>query len=175
MDWFVKAFIKASVTWLTLGVTLGLAIATHPLWIIYRPAHLHVVLLGFVANMIYGVAYHVIPRFVGFPLHSRRAAGWHWWMSNLGLALMVAGFVTRARSGAVVTILLSMGGVLAAFGAYTFAYLLWRTLDGPAKVLAKRPGSLMSRPTLPLAPTGDPAGAPTGVRNPPTSRVGNLS
>ena len=89
MDWFVKAFIKASVTWLALGVTLGLAIAIHPLWVIYRPAHLHMALLGFVAMMIYGVAYHVIPRFVGFPLHSPRAAGWHWWMSNVGLVLIV--------------------------------------------------------------------------------------
>ena len=34
MDWFVKAFIKASVTWLALGVTLGLAMAVHSVWVI---------------------------------------------------------------------------------------------------------------------------------------------
>ena len=130
MDWFVKAFIKASVTWLALGVTLGLAMAVHPVWVIYRPAHLHMVVLGFVTMMIFGVAYHVIPRFVGVPLYSKRAAGWHWWMANAGLLLMVAGFVVRARSGAVTTLLLSAGGVLSALGAYTFAYVLWRTLDG---------------------------------------------
>ena len=151
MDWFVKAFIKASVSWLALGVTLGLAIAIHPLWVIYRPAHLHMVLLGFVAMMIYGVAYHVIPRFVGFPLHSRRAAGWHWWMSNVGLLLMVTGFVVRARSGAVVALLLSAGGILAALGAYTFAYLLWRTLDGPRKKPARSRVTGSNRPSLPLA------------------------
>ena len=160
MDWFVKAFIKASVTWLALGVTLGLAIAIHPLWVIYRPAHLHMLLLGFVAMMIYGVAYHVIPRFVGFPLHSARAAGWHWWMSNVGLLLMVAGFVVRARSGAVVTVLLSAGGILAALGAYTFAYILWRTLDGPKRKLARASVTRSNRPSLPLAEpvaaTGEP-------------------
>ena len=150
MDWFVKAFIKASVTWLALGVTLGLAIAIHPLWVIYRPAHLHMVLLGFVAMMIYGVAYHVIPRFVGFPLHSPRAAGLHWWMSNVGLLLMVAGFVVRVRSGAVVTVLLSAGGILAALGAYTFAYVLWRTLDGPKRKLARSGVTKSNRPSLPL-------------------------
>ena len=158
MDWFVKAFIKASVTWLALGVTLGLAIAVHPLWVIYRPAHLHMLLLGFVAMMIYGVAYHVMPRFVGFPLHSRRAAGWHWWMSNVGLLLMVAGFVVRARSGAVVTVLLSAGGILAALGAYTFAYVLWRTLDGPARKLAQPPVRRSNRSNLPLADQTAPAG-----------------
>jgi heme/copper-type cytochrome/quinol oxidase subunit 1 len=160
MDWFVKAFIKASVTWLALGVTLGLAIAIYPLWVIYRPAHLHMLLLGFVAMMIYGVAYHVIPRFVGFPLHSTRAAGWHWWMSNVGLLLMVAGFVVRARSGAVVTVLLSAGGILAALGAYTFAYVLWRTLDGPKRKLARSAPRQSNRPHLPLAEptaaTGEP-------------------
>src|SRR5678815_2652084 len=125
MDWSVKAFIKSSVTWLALGVTLGLAMAVHPVWVIYRPAHMHMVMLGFVTMMIFGVAYHVIPRFVGVPLHSKRAAGWHWWMANAGLLLMVAGFVVRARSGAVTTFLLSAGGVLSALGAYTFAYILW--------------------------------------------------
>ena len=124
MDWFVKAFIKSSVAWLALGVTLGLAMAIHPVWIIYRPAHLHMVLLGFVTMMIFGVAYHVIPRFVGVPLHSKRAAGWHWWMSNTGLLLLIIGFMVRASSGAVVSTLLSIGGVLSALGAYTFAYVL---------------------------------------------------
>lgn len=151
MDWFVKAFIKSSVAWLALGVTLGLAMAIHPVWIIYRPAHQHMVLLGFVTMMIFGVAYHVIPRFVGVPLHSRRAAGWHWWMSNAGLLLLIMGFMVRASSGAVVSTLLSMGGVLSALGAYIFAYVLWRTLDSRAKQPAQRTATRSDRPSLPLA------------------------
>jgi cbb3-type cytochrome oxidase subunit 1 len=84
MDWSVKAFVKASLAWLALGVTLGVAMAARPGWAVYRPAHLHMTLLGFVAMMIYGVAHHVIPRFVGHPLHSRRLAGWHWWWPTRG-------------------------------------------------------------------------------------------
>ncbi len=136
MDWFVKAFIKASVTWLSLGITLGLAIAVHPAWILYRPAHLHMNLLGFVAMMIFGVAYHVMPRFTGHPLHSVRLASAHWWVANLGLALMVAGFLLRPH--AVIGIpLIATGGVLSVAGGYAFAYNIWRTLDGaPAKTTA---------------------------------------
>jgi len=155
MDWFVKAFIKASVTWLALGVTFGLAMAAHPAWTIYGPAHLHVLLLGFVTMMIYGVAYHVIPRFIGLPLHSRRAAEWHWWMSNVGLVLMVAGFVMRVTdsvAGSIVgTPLLAAGGTLAALGAYIFAYVLWRTMDGTKKRLGKAPATPVRRTNLPLA------------------------
>ncbi len=48
MDWFVRWFLKASLGWLTLGVTAGVAMAVHPVWTVYRAAHLHMVLLGFV-------------------------------------------------------------------------------------------------------------------------------
>lgn len=130
MDWFVKAFIKASLVWLALGVTLGVGMAAHPVWVVYRPAHLHMVLLGFVTMMIYGVAYHVIPRFSGHALHSRRAAGWHWWLANVGLAGMSAGFILRPHLGSTATTVLAVGGVLSALAAYLFAYLVWRTIEG---------------------------------------------
>ena len=132
----MRAFLKASLAWLVLGVTAVVAMAAHPPWTVYRPAHVHMVLLGFVTMMIYGVAYHVIPRFAGFPLHSRRAAAWHWWASNVGLAVMVGGLVARAAGVALGMPVLAAGGVLSALGAYTFAYVLWRTLDGPASVRA---------------------------------------
>ena len=146
MEWFVKAFLKASLAWLVLGVSLGVAMAAHPVWTMHRTAHMHMVLLGFVTMMIYGVAYHVIPRFVGFPLHSRRAAGWHWWASNVGLACMVAGFILRSYGWRYAPPLLTFGGSLSALGAYTFAYLLWRTIDGPAplRAAAKRARLLAS-------------------------------
>lgn len=130
MEWFVKAFLKASLAWLALGATLGLAMASHPPWTIYRAAHMHMVLLGFVTMMIYGVAYHVVPRFVGFPLHSRRVAGWHWWIANTGLALMVAGFTLRGAHPASGTPVLVAGGSLSTLGAYLFVYVIWRTVDG---------------------------------------------
>ena len=131
MEWFVRAFLKASLAWLALGVTMGTAMAAHPAWTVYLPAHMHMVLLGFVTMMIYGVAYHVIPRFAGFPLHNRRAAGVHWWMANIGLALMVCGFVMRVARPGMGTMVLATGGVLSALGAYVFVYLIWRTVDGP--------------------------------------------
>jgi cytochrome c oxidase cbb3-type subunit 1 len=130
MEWFVRAFLKASLCWLGLGVTLGVAMAAHPAWVIYRTAHLHMALLGFVAMMIFGVAYHVIPRFTGHPLHNRRLATVHWWLANVGLAALVTGFLTRPHWGAAVTPALAAGGLLAAVGAYAFIFNIWRTIDG---------------------------------------------
>jgi cbb3-type cytochrome oxidase subunit 1 len=132
MEWFVKAFLKSSLAWLGLGVSLGLAMAVHPAWAVYRTAHLHMNLLGFVAMMIFGVAYHVIPRFTGNQLHDRRLAGAHWWIQNLGLIALAAGFVARLHSGSLGAFLLAAGGLLSAGGAYLFIYNLWRTIDGNA-------------------------------------------
>ncbi len=136
MTWFAKAFLKSSLAWLALGVTLGVAMAAHPAWTVYRLAHVHMLLLGFVTMMIYGVAYHVIPHFVGFRLHRPRLAGAHWWIANGGLLLMVAGFVARVRWTAVATVVLATGGTLSALGAYLFVYLIWRTIDGPDQLRA---------------------------------------
>jgi cbb3-type cytochrome oxidase subunit 1 len=158
MEWFVRAFLKASLAWLALGVTLGVAMAAHPVWTIYRLAHMHMVLLGFVTMMIFGVAYHVIPRFAGFPLRSRRGATVHWWISNLGLAGMVIGFVFRARGVPTATAVLALGGVASALGAYLFAFLIWRTIDGPRAMRAavKRAGSANAAPegAVPLVRAG---------------------
>ena len=52
MDWPVRSFLRASLTWLALGVTLGVAMAFHPGWTIYRPAHEHMNLVGFVTMML---------------------------------------------------------------------------------------------------------------------------
>lgn len=157
MDWFVKAFVKASLVWLALGVTLGVAMAAHPAWIAYRPAHVHMNLLGFVTMMIYGVAYHVIPRFTGHPLRGRRLAGWHWWASNVGLALMVVGFALRVHAGTRATPVLATGGVLSALGAYAFGWIVWRTMDGPAtmrraQALAEVRAAASGRAPLPRVP-----------------------
>ena len=141
MDWFVKSFIRASLAWFAAGVSLGVAMSIRPGWAVYRTAHLHMNLLGFVAMMIFGVAYHVIPRFTGHPLHSRRLAAIHWWLANGGLALFVAGFVMLPHMafGTPARVVVAVGGILSAAASYAFVYNLWRTIDGPRARQASAP------------------------------------
>ena len=136
MDWFARVFVQASLVWLALGVTLGAAMAIHPAWTIYRPAHMHMTLLGFVTMMIFGVGYHVLPRFVGRPLWSKRLAGVHVWVSNIGLAIMCVGFALRVSTHVepvVGTSVLGAGGTLSAVGAYLFAFNLLRSIGTRAE------------------------------------------
>jgi cbb3-type cytochrome oxidase subunit 1 len=158
MEWFVRWFLKASLAWLALGVTAGVAMAVHPVWTVYKAAHVHMVVLGFVTMMIYGVAYHVIPRFAGYPLAHRRMAGVHWWMANAGLLLMVCGLVIRATDATPGTIVLSVGGSLSALAAYTFVVIMWRTIDGTKALRETKQARILSlkkqlRSQLPVAST----------------------
>lgn len=134
MDPFVRRFIRASVLWLAIGVLIGLAMAFVPMRALaYKPAHMHANLLGFVSMMIFGVAYHVIPRFSGSPLHSPRLAGLHLWVANIGLALMVSGWIGRVWWRGVGEGALQVGAVASALGAAAFIFNIWRTLDKAAR------------------------------------------
>jgi cbb3-type cytochrome oxidase subunit 1 len=129
MDWFAKVFIRASLLWFVAGITLGLAMAIHPAWVAYRPAHAHMNLVGFVVMMIFGVGYQMLPRFFGHPIHSRGLAVAHIWLANGGLAVLVLGFILAPHIGARSVPVTASGGVVWALGAYGFAYNMWRTFD----------------------------------------------
>lgn len=156
MDPFVRRFIRASLVWLGVGVVIGVGMALQPRWGAFRPAHMHANLLGFVSMMIFGVAYHVIPRFSGRPLHAPRLAAAHLWVANAGLAGMVGGFILRVQAAGPGAALLGTGGALSAAGAFCFIYNLWRTLPSPAPAPAK--AAKPARPTLHPAPAPIRAG-----------------
>jgi cbb3-type cytochrome oxidase subunit 1 len=130
IDWFVKAFLKASLVWFSASVLLALAMALAPMLTVYRTAHLHMALLGFVTQMIYGVALHVIPRFFGQPLVYPRVAEWQFWTAQAGLVGLVIGFVARIHGATgLAAVALPAGGLLSAAGAACFVVGTWRTMD----------------------------------------------
>ncbi len=141
MEWFIKAFIRASLLWFTAGIVLGVAIAAYPPWLIYRPAHAHMNVVGFLTMLVFGVGYQLLPRLFGHPLHSRRMAVAHLFLANLGLAGMVFGFLSPPWLGPDARWVTATGGVLFGLGALFWVYNLWRTFDAAdarqrARVLA---------------------------------------
>lgn len=129
MEWFVKAFIRASLAWFALGIALGLVMAAHPPWVAYRPAHAHMNVVGFLTMMVFGVGYQLLPRLFGHALYSRKLAIAHWWLANGGLAGMVAGFFMQPHVGARSAPITATGGLLFSFGALGFVYNMWRTFN----------------------------------------------
>jgi heme/copper-type cytochrome/quinol oxidase subunit 1 len=151
VDWAPRTFVKAGLLWLCGGVTLGLAMAIRPEWVVYRPAHMHMNLLGFVAMIIFGVGYQILPRMMGYGLFSPRLAVAHWWLANVGLALMVTGFVLRPSGVTGGSTTLIVGGILQTSGAYCFAFNLLRSMKRPRELKVPVPGT---KP-LPVIATAD--------------------
>ncbi|MFQ5456673.1 MAG: DUF1858 domain-containing protein [Nitrospirota bacterium] len=98
MDRYHKLFIKASILYLIVGSFIGLLISLDAIDpFSFRFAHIHFNLLGFMAMMIYGVAYHILPRFNGSPLKWPGLVKLHFYLANTGLIGMVLFYILRIR------------------------------------------------------------------------------
>lgn len=93
-------FIAASLAYALAGGLLGLAWLAHPG--AFTPyalrAHAHLMLVGFLGMMVFGVGLHVLPRFTGRALFSERIADAQFWLANLGLLALVSGWLAGLRA-----------------------------------------------------------------------------
>lgn len=128
----VRGFLRSAVLWLGLGLALGLWLALAPARTPQvRPAHLHALLAGFVLFMIFGVGYHVLPRFGGRPIPWPRGPMMHLVLANVGVALLVTGFLLRGAWPSGSRLIVPMGGGLVLAGALIFIHAVWRLTERP--------------------------------------------
>lgn len=119
-----RYFVAAALFYAIVGGAIGLIQAGHPGLLPGIPAraHAHLMLLGFVAMMIYGVALHVLPRFANRPLHSERLANVQLWLANAGVLLLAVGWLVPG------VWLRTTGGALAWLAIVAFAYNIVRSV-----------------------------------------------
>src|SRR5512135_2991580 len=99
MDRYTKGFVVASLVYFFLAAVLGIWMGGTDAagWV--RFAHVHFNLLGFMAMMIYGVGYFILPRFNGRTLHWPSWVPIHFFIANIGLIGMVATAPERPSTG----------------------------------------------------------------------------
>jgi len=90
MDRFVRNFIIVSIVYLGVSSILGIAMLWDQSLISLKFVHSHLNMLGWVSMMIYGVGYHVLPRFSGRPLKYPKMGELQFWAANIGLIGMLA-------------------------------------------------------------------------------------
>lgn len=110
------SFVKASTLYLAAGATLGAVMLFKPLP--YISAHAHLLLIGWMGMVIFGVGYHLFPVFAGQLLHSKKLAEIHFYVQNLGLLGLAATFHLHDT----VTTVTAFFGILSLLGIYLFAY-----------------------------------------------------
>lgn len=87
-----RVAVACSLGYFLLGNLLGLLLGVGTVPYSWRPVHVHLNLLGFVCMMIYGVAYHALPRFAGRPFLRPRLALTQVLLANAGLLGMALAF-----------------------------------------------------------------------------------
>ncbi|MBF0171433.1 MAG: hypothetical protein HQK87_10180, partial [Nitrospinae bacterium] len=133
MDLYARRFARMSLVWLTLGAMLGthLGLAAHHYEVI-RFVHVHVLLAGFMAMMIFAVGYHILPRFNAVPVAHPWLIPVHFWAANLGLAGMILFYVFGQGLGfGPHGIGFGLSGGLEALSIFLFVFNLWPVLAGP--------------------------------------------
>jgi hybrid cluster-associated redox disulfide protein len=108
MDRYTKGFVVASLVYFFLAAVLGIWMGGTDAagWV--RFAHVHFNLLGFMAMMIYGVGYFILPRFNGRTLRWPSWVPIHFSLANIGLIGMVATAPERPSNGFVLFSALSV-------------------------------------------------------------------
>lgn len=126
MDKFAKAFIKASLIYLGIGAITGFIMVAHPdVRFLLTRVHTHINLLGFMAMMIYGVGYHILPRFMGRPLYSPKLANIHVWLSNVTLIGLSISWILEGSIGGVWYYFGLLFGLGQAVSIFIFIINLW--------------------------------------------------
>ena len=133
MDKEVVWFIRMSLVYFLLGSLLGVMFILKPEAANsdHVAMHAHLNLLGWMSMMIFGVGYHVLPRFSGQPLYSRKMSIWQFWLANIAMVGMAAGWGMKAHSVGNGQQLLAVFGVLMIVSIALFVYNLVGTVRGP--------------------------------------------
>ena len=129
MDKYAKAFVKGSLIYLGMGTILGLLMVLWPdtRFTITR-VHVHLLLLGFVAMMIYGVGYHILPRFMGRPVYSARLGNTQVWLANMTLIGLSISWILEASQGGIWHDLAILFGMGQAVSIFLFIINLWMSM-----------------------------------------------
>jgi cytochrome c oxidase cbb3-type subunit 1 len=129
MDKYAKAFVKASLIYLGIGVIMGIEMLIWPdVKFTHARVHVHLLLLGFMAMMIYGVGYHILPRFMGRPVYSHRLGNFQVWVANITLVGLSVSWILEARIGGVWHYLAILFGIGQAVAIFIFIFNLWKSM-----------------------------------------------
>lgn len=126
-------FIKLAFIYLAIGVVLGAIIG---IWhwngsLVYSllPTHVHLGLLGWMSMMIYGVGYHILPRFAGKALYSNKLASIQFWTANIGLIGMAIMWpVYRTTQNQFSQSILVISYIIEVISVFLFVYNMLRTI-----------------------------------------------
>ncbi|MEK7380427.1 MAG: hypothetical protein AAB075_05400 [Gemmatimonadota bacterium] len=124
MPTLTRWFLRLGLLYLLAGLAVGVGMALRSDWIPLAPAYLHLLLVGWITQLIFGVAHWMFPRANREQPRGRETLGWTILaLLNAGLLLrvLVEPFAPEAGGGW----LLALSGALQLGAALLFAIHIW--------------------------------------------------
>jgi len=129
MDKFVKGFIVMSIVYLGTAAVMGIVMLGNQNMMAMKFVHSHLNMLGWVSMMIYGVGYHILPRFMGRPLYSNKIGEVQFYLANLSLVFMLVFYTLNIYSpSSLFQTITVVSGAVQAFTIFLFFYNMLMTL-----------------------------------------------
>ncbi|WP_110517675.1 hypothetical protein [Herpetosiphon llansteffanensis] len=127
--------IRAAVFYLAVGIGFGMSFAfDRALGAQLRPIHVESNLAGFATILIYGMAYFMLPRFMGRPLGLAGIANWQVFLAISAVLLIDLGWAGLVAGVALARWLLVFGASLHGLAALLFSFSMLATIYQPAQV-----------------------------------------
>jgi cbb3-type cytochrome oxidase subunit 1 len=129
MDRYVKGFIVMSIVYLGVAAVLGIVMLGNQNIMALKFVHSHLNMLGWVSMMIYGVGYHILPRFMGRPVYSNKIGETQFYLGNISLIALLVFYTLNVFSpGDLYRTLTMLSGAVQALTIFLFFYNMLMTL-----------------------------------------------
>jgi cbb3-type cytochrome oxidase subunit 1 len=129
VDKYAKAFVRSSLIYLGIGTLIGSCMVLWPdIRFTVTRVHVHILLLGFMAMMIYGVGYHILPRFMGRPVYSARLGNAQVWLANITLIGLSLSWILEVSQGGIWHNFAILFGIGQAISIFLFIINLWMSM-----------------------------------------------
>ncbi len=163
MEKYPKLFIKASVFYLVLGTLMGVLMGAQLITSGgFRFVHIHVNLIGFMAMFIFGVAYHILPRFNGRPVRYPDWIPVQFYLMNIGLVGLLTFYLLGGFwEAGVKSILLGLFSVVTGVSIIMFAINIVSVLTEPKPVMTSTPVPVQADDEGNKTPSSIPVSVPT--------------
>ncbi len=148
MSLYMKRFVYASLFYLALAAIIGILDGTVNLGYMGTFAHTHFNLLGFMAMIVFGIGYFILPRFNGSELRFESWVPVHFWLANISLIGMVVFRGLAVDTGAsIYQTLFIVVASLQVLSIFMFVVNIWITLTPKKLPQAKTPVAAPSSQT----------------------------
>ncbi|MFC1475122.1 DUF1858 domain-containing protein [Candidatus Zixiibacteriota bacterium] len=150
MSLYMKNFVLAALFYLGLAVVFGILNAVMDLGNFGYFAHSHFNLLGFMAMIVFGIGYFILPRFNGTELRFENWVPIHFYLGNISLIGMIVFRGLYINTGEdFLNILFITMATIQAISIFMFIINIWLTLSPKKKVETSEPVQVNSNnPTI---------------------------